>query len=96
MSGKILDFRPVTTKSGGRDKTGKQQKSPEAVALKLLRISDEIDAVILHHVESGNIDIRDLAGLLSHRLGTLMNHIEDKKDLLPLCMRVLKKQAKVD
>lgn len=88
----ILEFRPLALKS---TKVGTKQ-TPDSTSIKLLRISDEIDALIMHHVQAGNVDLRDLAGLLSHRLGTLMNHIEDKKELLPLCMNVLKRQAKVD
>lgn len=87
----VLAFRPVaksTAKSNART-------TPDAVSIKLLKISDEIDALILRHVQSGEVDLRDLAGLLSHRLGTLMSHIDDKNELLPLCMRVLKRQAKV-
>lgn len=85
---KVLEFRPVAKKSS-------KTKNPDAITIKLLKISDEIDALILRHIESGEVDLRDLAGLLSHRLGTMMSHIEDKKELLPVCMNVLKRQAKV-
>ena len=89
--GTVLDFRPVTKKvSNGK------KPAPDSTSVKLLKISDEIDALILHHVQTGEVDLRDLAGLISHRLGTLMSHIEDKKDLLPVCLNVLKRQAKVD
>ena len=64
--------------------------------VKLLRIADEIDAVILRHVEAGDVDPKELAGLLSHRLGTLMKHIEDKETLVDVCVDVLRKQAAVD
>ena len=40
--------------------------------------------------------LRDLAGLLSHRLGTLMCHIEGKEKLWGVCEKVLKKQAAID
>ena len=90
--GKVLEFRPVN-KSNAKST---QKKTPDSTSIKLLKISDEIDALLLHHVNSGDIDLRDLAGLLSHRLGTLMSHIDGKKELLPVCMNVLKKQAKVD
>jgi hypothetical protein len=64
--------------------------------VKLLRIADEIDAVILRHIEAGDVDPKELAGLLSHRLGTLMKHIEDKETLVDVCVDVLRKQAAVD
>ena len=87
--GKLLEFRPVANKSA-------KKSTPDSASIKLLKVSDEIDALIMHHVQTGNVDLRDLAGLLSHRLGTLMSHIEDKKELLPLCLKVLRRQAKVD
>lgn len=88
--GKVLEFRPIAKK--GAPKT---TAAPDSTTIKLLRVSDDIDALIMRHIESGDIDLRDLAGLLSHRLGTMMSHIEDKKDLLPVCLNVLKRQAKV-
>lgn len=64
--------------------------------VKLLRLADEIDALILRHVEAGDIDPKELAGLLSHRLGTLMKHLENKEALLDVCVDVLRRQAAVD
>lgn len=81
---KIIAFRPTSS------------TKPDATTLKMLRIADEIDAVILRHVESGDIDPKELAGLISHRLGTLMKNIENKEALVDVCVDVLKKQAAVD
>ena len=64
--------------------------------VKLLKLADEIDALILRHVEAGDIDPKELAGLLSHRLGTLMKHIENKEALVDVCVDVLRRQAAVD
>jgi hypothetical protein len=64
--------------------------------VRLLRIADEIDAVILRHVEAGDIDLKELAGLLSHRLGTLVRNMENKEVLLDVCVDVLRKQAASD
>jgi hypothetical protein len=64
--------------------------------VKMLKIADEIDHVILRHVEAGDIDLKELAGLLSHRLGSLVKHIENKEALVDVCVDVLKKQAAVD
>lgn len=104
MSGKIIQFRKVSPENSKHSKNNSKNNSkntdqkspPDSTAIKLLKISDELDAVILKHASAGDIDLRDLAGLLSHRLGTLVSHLEDKEELLPLCMNVLKKQAKVD
>ena len=81
--GKVLPFKPV---KGRRDR----------VAEKLVVIADEIDAVILKNLQEDEIDPRDLVGLLSHRLGTLMNHLEEKNELWFVCEKVMKKQAHID
>jgi hypothetical protein len=80
--GKIIQF-PV------RDAT-------EASAKQMMRIADEIDAVIVRHLDAGEIDPRDLAGLIAHRLGTLMRHIDGKSKLWDVCEKVLKAQAALD
>jgi hypothetical protein len=64
--------------------------------VRLLKIADEIDAVILRHVESGDVDLKELAGLMSHRLGTLVKNLENKEQLLDVCVDVLRKQAASD
>lgn len=65
-------------------------------AVKLVKIADEIDSVILKHLDSGAIDPRDIAGLLAHRLGTLMRHMDQKGKLWDVCEKVLKAQAAID
>jgi hypothetical protein len=65
-------------------------------AIRLMKISDEIDQIIIKHLEAGDVDPRDLAGLLAHRLGTLMRHQEEKTVLWDVCERVLKKQAAIE
>ena len=80
--GKVLNF-PT------RDK--KEQE-----ARRLMAIADEIDAVILRHLDGGDVDPRDLAGLIAHRLGTLMRHLDQKGKLWDVCEKVLKAQAAID
>jgi len=74
----------------------KKRKAVEKEAEILLRISREIDAVLVRHLKLGDVDPRELAGLLSHRLGTLMRHMESKEVLWDVCEKVLKKQAHLD
>jgi len=69
---------------------------PDKEAVKLMVIADEIDAVILRHLNAETVDPRDLAGLLAHRLGTLMRHLDGKTRLWGVCEKVLKKQAAID
>ena len=80
--GKLLHFK---------NKPSRQEQT----AMKLVSIAEEIDAVILKHLQDDDIDPRDLVGLLSHRLGTLMNHLEEKSELWYVCERVMKKQAQL-
>ena len=80
--GKVLQFKQ-------RDQVGK-------AAEKMVEIADEIDGVILRRLGDKDIDARDLAGLLAHRLGTLMSHIDEKSELWYLCEKVMKKQARLD
>ena len=76
---------------------GKLLKFPERksqdilTAEKLVGIAEEIDAVILQHLQDDMIDPRDLVGLLAHRMGTLMNHLEEKTELWGVCEKVMKK-----
>ena len=64
--------------------------------MRLLRIADEIDAIILRHLTEGTVEPRELAGVISHRLGTLMRHLEEKEKLIEACQQVIEKQAAVD
>ena len=67
---------------------------PEAV--KLVAIANEIDAVLLRYLATEQADARDLAGVLAHRLGTLMRHLEGKLTLWHICEKVLKNQAALE
>lgn len=91
--------------SRSKDKTGIAKVIPlrpsaktklDTSTVRLLKLADEIDSLILRHVEAGDVDPKELAGLLSHRLGTLMKHLENKEALLDVCMDVLRRQAAVD
>jgi hypothetical protein len=70
----------------------------DAESMKLLKISDEIDAVILRHLAAGEVEPHEIAGLLAHRLGNLMKHIggEEKMRLWQICSRIIGRQAEVD
>lgn len=78
------------------------QRAQESELKKLVRISDEMDSVILHHIRKGE-DIRDIAGILAHRLGNLLRHADPnlKADLTEVIKSIVEKQsspesAKVD
>jgi len=84
--GKVINFP-------GPD--SKRREASDTEAMRLMQIADEIDAVILKHLNSGAIEPGDLAGLVAHRLGNLMRHIDHKSELWDICQRVLKNQAEI-
>lgn len=91
---------PFKREPKGHQKTGNTPKNDSAKVdgetMRLLRIADEIDAIILKHLNAGEIAPRDLAGVISHRLGTLMRHLEGKEQILDICQKVITRQAAVD
>lgn len=64
--------------------------------LKLLKASMEIDGILIRYLNEPDLEAKEIAGLLAHRLGTLLSHFDDKQDLWEVCERVLKKQASLD
>lgn len=73
-----------------------QKKSEERAMKHLLEISNEIDDIIVRAVTADGVKPRDLAGILAHRLGALMRHVEGKDKLLDVCEQVMKKQAAIE
>lgn len=73
-----------------------QETKQDLMAEKMVEIAEEIDAVILKHLQDDGVDPRDLVGLLAHRMGTLMNHLDEKSELWGICEKVMKKQARID
>jgi hypothetical protein len=65
-------------------------------AKRLMQIANDLDSVILRHLDLGEVDPRDMAGLIAHRLGTLMRHIDEKSKLWDVCEKVLKAQAALE
>ena len=61
--------------------------------MKLLKIADQLDKIIVENLESGKLNLNEVAGILAHRLGSLIRIAEQKQDLLNLCNSVVKKQA---
>lgn len=94
--GTVIQFPSPGSRDEKRRKASTAGEAADSEALRLMQISDEIDAIILKHIESGTVDPRDLAGLLAHRLGTLMRHLDQKSKLWDVCEKVLKTQAAID
>lgn len=60
-----------------------------------LKIGDEIDNVITKWLCNSDLDAKDIAGILAHRLGSFLDCVESKEQLWKLCESILKKQAKL-
>lgn len=74
----------------------KRDTQLDKAARKLVAMSAEIDQVILKYVSDDEVDPGEVAGLLSHRLGSLMRHIERKSELWDVCEKVLRRQANLE
>ncbi len=81
---KVIDFKPK-----------KKKPQIDAEAMKLIRLADEIDSLILKFLEREDVDQWDIAGVLAHRLGSLIGHIEEKEAIWNVCEKVLKQQAAI-
>ena len=64
--------------------------------MKLLKLSDKFDQIILEQLESGELSVNEVAGILSHRLGSLIRLSEQKETLFSLCRSVIEKQMNSD
>lgn len=73
-----------------------KKSKQDLIAEKLVEIANEIDAVILNSLQDDTVEVRDLVGLLSHRLGSLMCHLDEKSEVWYICEKVMKKQARLD
>jgi len=65
-------------------------------SMQLLKIADEVDEVIIEHLNE-DYSPRDIAGVLAHRLGTLMRQVSEKdREILWLVVqKVLLEQAEL-
>lgn len=94
--GKVIQFKAPARTKGQGSVANRRRAEQDTEALRLMQVSDEIDAVLLKHISAGTVDPRDLAGLMAHRLGSLMRHIDQKSKLWDVCEKVLKAQAALD
>lgn len=61
----------------------------------ILQLSDDIDALFKKWLMNPKLKIRDLAGVVAHRLGSLLLLVDKKQELWDVCADIAKKQAKV-
>jgi hypothetical protein len=90
--GKVIPFKKKEHQAKGAAPAGSERAAAERLTL----VADEIDQILVKYLNDPEIDVRDLVGVLSHRLGTLMCHVDDKTALWDICERVLKRQARME
>ena len=72
-----------------------QNRRLETTVQRLKKVSDEFDSVIIQALENEGVEAHEIAGILAHRLGSLMKNMDEKSKLWDVCQRVLKKQADI-
>jgi len=73
-----------------------QQVALQHEAEKLKEVSDKIDSIILDSLDDQEVEPYEIAGILAHRLGSLMRNMNQKNKIWDVCEKVLKKQAIID
>lgn len=58
--------------------------------------ADDLDQLMLHAILEQGLEAREVAGIVAHRLGTLMKSIDEKSELWGVCQKVVEKQAVID
>ena len=74
----------------------KKDGPPDALAIKLVNFSGEVDSCIIHYMKMQHCDAAELAVVLANRLGQLLHQIGDNKDALyEFCTKVIRDKADV-
>jgi hypothetical protein len=62
---------------------------------RLIKLSDIVDQLIIENLDQGEVEPHELAGIIAHRLGTLIRHIgvDERKQVLEVCLSILTRQA---
>jgi len=60
----------------------------------MLKLGDELDTVVLKWVNDPHLTVNDIAGVLAHRLGSLIKCSKSSENLLAVCTSILSRQAK--
>ena len=60
---------------------------------RLKEISDQIDHIIIDALMDQSIEYKELVGLVSHRLGSLLSHSDEKKKLWKVCQQIICEQG---
>ena len=72
------------------------RRKPNPETIRLFKISTKIDAIITQELNEGKVPLKDLAGVIAHRLGNFLSIVDKKKELFDVCCDVMKKAAKIE
>jgi hypothetical protein len=75
------------------DMSKRRKPSPETV--RLFKLGADVDALIKNSINEGKIPVKDIAGLIAHRLGNFLGLIDKKQELFDVCVKIIKEQAKL-
>jgi hypothetical protein len=83
---KIIKFPPNGASKGS---------TVSASIIKLKNASDAIDDIIVGCLNDPSLDPKEIAGVLAHRLGSLIKNMDHKEKLWQIYQRVAEKQAEI-
>lgn len=72
---------------------GASAVSPSIIKLK--NASDAIDDIIVSCLQDPSLDPKEVAGVLAHRLGSLIKNMDQKEKLWEIYQKVAEKQAQI-
>ena len=81
--GKIIQFPQVMEK-----------RFPQIVKLK--ELSDDIDEVIYSAKVQKDIPMLEIIGVLAHRLGVMLQKVDEKPEVWEICQEIIKEQSLLD
>lgn len=92
----IIKFDPSKRKQNNQKKSSQTHKSnekkpPERDTVKLWQMAEQIDDIIKDAVLQQNLNPREVAAVLAHRLGNLIQTTESPHELLEFCEQLIEK-----
>lgn len=92
----IIKFDPSKRKNPQQKKVLKAKKAetkkpPDSETVKLWNVAQAIDAVVKDAVVQQNLNPREVAAVLAHRLGNLIQATESPQDLVEFCEQLIER-----
>lgn len=90
--GKVVDFKKRNKAPTRKTSQQKQTaKAPNRESVLLWQFSENVDDAIRKAVLEQNLKPEEVAAILAHRLGTLINTTEGGETLLQFCLKVIER-----